>query len=316
MFFKRFTKYIENAFYLFVLKTCSFIFRTATRKGMYRFAHALGMLLFTVARKHRKTAFSGLKHAFNGSKTPAELKRLVAECFISMATSAAEMAFFLRKPGQVRESVCIEGAGHLREGLARGKGVVLVSAHFGNFPLMLARLCLEGYRTSVIMRPLKDDRIERMFIPEARRLGLTPIYSIPRPACVQQALKTLRKNELLFIPVDQNFGTGGVYVDFFNRQAATATGPVVFAERTGAAIIPCFIIRHPDNSHTIKIEPMVLLERGDDHGEFLRSSLQRITGIIERYIREYPQEWSWIHRRWKSRPRVKAAPEAMENAAE
>jgi Kdo2-lipid IVA lauroyltransferase/acyltransferase len=296
-------KYLEHSFYLLAIKCCSFLFRNSTRKGMYRWAGALGALLYAVDGKHREAAISGLTQAFNGSKSKKEVKALTAQCFTAMAKSGGEMVFYLGKPDQVRESVRIEGVEHLREGLAKGKGVVLVSAHFGNFVLMLARLCLEGYRMHVIMRPLKDKRIEDIFMPEARRLGLNPIYSLPRPACVQQALKALRKNETVFIPVDQNFGTGGVYVDFFNRKAATAPGAVVFAERTGAAIVPCFIIRNPDDSHTIRFEPAIEPERAGEREECVRVTLQRITALIERYIREYPQEWTWIHRRWKSRPK-------------
>lgn len=308
MFLKRFSKYLERAFYLFVVKACSFIFRHSTLSGIHRFASFLGVVLFVVARKHRTTALGGLSHAFNGKIDRGEIRTLAKKCFISMVKSGAEMVYCCGKPEYIRESFRIEGAENLREGLARGKGVVLVSAHFGNFPVMLGRLCLEGYKTSVIMRPLRDNRIEQMFIPEARRVGVTPIYSIPRAACVHQALRALRNNECLFIPIDQNFGTGGVYVDFFNRKAATATGPVVFAERTGAAIIPCFVIRHPDDTHTIKIEPILELEQLDDHDAYIHAALQKITGIIERYIRAYPEEWSWIHRRWKSQPRLQNPP--------
>jgi Kdo2-lipid IVA lauroyltransferase/acyltransferase len=307
MLLRQFSKSIEKVFHRFIVQICSFIFRSATKKGMYRAAYVVGLLLFVIARRQRKTATSGFLHAYNGSMSPAEIKRLTRECFTSMAKSAAEMAFFVGKPGQIRESVRIEGIAHLRQGLSRGKGVVLVSAHFGNFPLMLGRLALEGYRASVIMRPLKNQGIERMFLPEARRLGVTPIYSIPRPECVKKSLQTLRDNGILFIPVDQNFGTGGVYVDFFNRKAATAIGSVVLAQRTGAAIIPCFIIRQPDDSHTIKIEPIFELEQMDSRDECVHSALQKITGIVEKYVRLYPQEWAWIHKRWKSRPKKKLA---------
>ena len=301
---KRISRSFSQFLYLVLAKVCVFIFRRSSRRGMYRFARKIAFLWFVLDKRHRRTAISGLSYAFNGSVTKKQVNKLARESFCSMAKSAAEMGYFLGRPGQVRESVRIEGAENLTEALAAGKGVILVSAHFGNFVLLLARLCLDGYKTSVVMRPLKNRQIEKIFLPEARRVGLTPIYSIPRQACVQEALKTLRRNEMLFIPVDQNFGTGGIYVDFFNRKAATATGPVVFAERTGAAIVPCFIIRHPDDTHTIKIEPILKLERGEDYQAHLHTTLQKITAIIERYIREYPQEWTWIHRRWKSRPAV------------
>jgi len=115
----------------------------------------------------------------------------------------------------------------------------------------------------------------------------------------------LRQNELLFIPLDQNFGNGGgVFVDFFGQKAATATGPVVFAMRTKAPIVPMFVIRQKDDTHKIMIEPPLKLEELTDDKEMIQRNTAKITQVIERYIRQYPQEWSWMHRRWKSRPGV------------
>ena len=268
---------------------------------MYTFARLLGMVLYVFSYKHRRVAYQGLEQALE--LTNGRRHKIVLKCFMSIAKTGAEMAFFLKKPDEVRRQVRICNAGVLEAALKRGKGVVLVSAHFGNFPLMLGRLSLEGYPVSVIMRPMKDPRIADMFMPECRRVGLKPIYSIPRRECVEQALRCLRGNGILFIPVDQNFGTGGVYVDFFGRKAATATGPVVFAERTNAAVIPCFIVREKDNSHTIIFEPEVELVDWKSRPSHIQDNIQKITCIIEGYIRKYPHEWSWIHRRWKSRPK-------------
>jgi KDO2-lipid IV(A) lauroyltransferase len=184
--------------------------------------------------------------------------------------------------------------------------VILVSAHFGNFPLMLARLAAEGYKVSGIMRFMRDERAEKVFLNKRNAMGIKTIYSQPREACVNNTIRALRDNEIVFIPLDQNFGTAGVFVDFFGRKAATATGPVIFAQRTQAAIMPCFVVRQPDDSHTIVFEPQMPLEEGKDTDETIRLNIQRITNIIESYIRRYPQQWGWIHRRWKSVQVVRA----------
>jgi len=194
------------------------------------------------------------------------------------------------------------GQQHLDQALARGKGVILVSAHFGNFPLLLARLSRAGYTSGGIMRPMRDQRVEKLFLSQRKRYNIRTIYSQPRNVCVDTTIRALRNNEIIFIPIDQNFGTGGVFVDFFGRKAATATGPVVLAQRTGAALLPCFIVRQPDDTHAIFFEPPLVLTEGKDSRETVALNIQRLTGIIEHYIRLYPAEWGWIHRRWKSRP--------------
>jgi KDO2-lipid IV(A) lauroyltransferase len=146
--------------------------------------------------------------------------------------------------------------------------------------------------------------MEKYFFEQRTRLGLHTIYNLPRKQCVDTSLKALRNNELMFIPLDQNFGSGaGVFVDFFGQKAATATGPVVFAMRTKAPIIPMFIIRQRGDSYKVIIEPPLSLEERADDKEMIYVNTGKITKVIEDYIRRYPQEWGWMHRRWKTRPR-------------
>jgi len=155
------------------------------------------------------------------------------------------------------------------------------------------------------MRPMRDKTTEDYFFKTRQRYGVKTIYSQPRKVCVEETIRSLRNNELVFIPIDQNFGTAGVFVDFFGVKAATATGPVVFAQRTNAALVPCFIVRQPDNRNKIIFEPELKLQQGATAQETVAINIQRLTDIIESYIRRYPAEWGWIHRRWKSRPASK-----------
>jgi KDO2-lipid IV(A) lauroyltransferase len=129
---------------------------------------------------------------------------------------------------------------------------------------------------------------------------------------VNNSIRVLRDNQLLFIPLDQNFGSGGgVFVDFFGEKAATATGPMIFHRRTGAPIVPMFIIREEGDVYRIIVEPPIVLKDLEDEQESLLVNTQKITNIIERYVRQYPQEWGWMHRRWKSRPAVEISPASV-----
>ena len=196
----------------------------------------------------------------------------------------------------------IIGKENLDKALVDGRGVILVSAHFGNFPLLLGRLAVDGYRVGGIMRPMHDDKVEKIFLKKREKFGVRTIYSQPRNECVNNTISALRDNELIFIPIDQNFGTGGIFVNFFGEKAATATGPVILAQRTNAALIPCFILRQPGDRHKIVFEPALKLIEGKNPQDTIAVNIQRLTDIIESYIRKYPAEWGWIHRRWKSKP--------------
>jgi Kdo2-lipid IVA lauroyltransferase/acyltransferase len=289
-----------------IVEFSSLIVRHASQRSVYAVAGFMGYLLGIVFRKHRMTAYAGLESAFGKELSVQERKRIVWQCFISMSKSAGELIYGIRRPGFYRTITRIQNPQVLDQALKAGKGVILVSAHFGNFPLMLAKLSLEGYKTSVIMRPLKEGRVEEIFEAERGRIDIETILSLPRRACVESAIRSLRNNRALLIPLDQNFGSGGIFVNFFGAQAATATGPVVLAQRTGAAIVPCFIIRREDDTHDIIFEPQIDLEKGASEQETIAINIQKITAIIESYIRKYPAQWSWIHRRWKARPRSQA----------
>jgi len=298
-------KFLTFLFIRLTVEICSLTIRRLNQKSLYKAAAFIGCALGFFFLKLRKTAFSGLKTAFGEEKSCGEIKRLVWGCFISISKSAAELIYLIHRPYFIREKVRIKNREILNRALMPGKGVILVSAHLGNFPLLLAKLSLEGYKTSVIMRPLKEKRLAEIFEAERARIGIETILSIPRRACVEKAIRSLRNNRALFIPLDQNFGTGGVFVDFFGAQAATATGPVILAQRTGSAIVPCFIVRQNDDTHDIIFEPEIKLEKNNDEQEAIRINIQKITAVIETYIRRYPAQWSWIHRRWKAKLKIK-----------
>lgn len=299
---KKIRKSISRFFGWFGLTLCSLIIKVLPESSLYGFAQGMANLGYYIAAKQRKIALETLDVAFGNEKTKEEKEKITRDCFIFLAKAALELLFLMERPETLKKRVQLIGKENLSTGLAKAKGVILVSAHFGNFPLMMARLSLEGYKIAGIMRPMRDSRVEKFFLDKRNRLKIKTIYSQPRKACVDESIRTLRDNGLLFIPLDQNFGTGGVFVDFFGKKAATATGPVVLAQRTGATLIPCFIIRQPGDTHKIIFEPALNLEKGKTDEEAVIINIQRLTNTIETYIRRYPAEWGWIHRRWKTKP--------------
>ena len=265
---------------------------------------------FEFVKSKRKIAKESIDIALGDTVSDEKKKEIVKACFTNMGRGMIELMYFTNHPEMIREKVFFEGKANLDAALKEGKGVILVSAHFGNFPMMLLRIVQEGYQTSGIMRESRDVVIEKDFLAMRNKFGLKTIYSHPRTECVRQSLKVLRDNELLFIPLDQNFGTkGGVFVEFFGQPAATATGPAVFAMRTGAPIVPIFTMRDQGDRHKIIIEPAFHLEEKGNDEATIFACTQKITQIIERYVRKYPQEWGWMHRRWKTKPQGNAAAE-------
>lgn len=301
---KNLGRFLSYFFGYFGLSLCSAIVKIMPSSWLYGFANSLAWFAYKILRRQRANAVESLDIAFGREKSKKEKEDIAKDCFVFMARSGVELISLMDKPQALKKQVSLEGKENLVAALAQGKGVILVSAHFGNFPLMLAKLSLEGYKSAGIMRYMRDKKIEEFFLSKRKRLGIRTIYSQPRRACVEESIRSLRDNEIVFIPIDQNFGEAGVFVDFFGRKAATATGPIILAQRTGAIILPSFIVRQSDDKHKIIFDKPFVLKQSSDDKETILINIQRLTNIIESYIRKYPAQWSWIHRRWKSTPPV------------
>ncbi len=300
--FKKISKSFQRYLAWIGLSFCSFVVKCLPGSMIYGFARSVACLAYKFVGKQRKLSLDSLSMAFEQEKPVTELRQIAKDCFVNIAKSAIELMFLMERPQALKEQVDLVGKDNLDKALSEGRGVILVSAHFGNFPLMMAKLSLEGYKISGIMRQMRDERAEKFFLRKRNNMGVQTIYSQPRKTCVEESIRALRNNSILFIPIDQNFGTAGVFVKFFGAQAATATGPVVLAQRTKAKILPCFIVRQPDDRHKIFFEPPLILVEGKDERDTILINIQRLTDIIEAYIRKYPAEWGWVHRRWKSKP--------------
>ncbi|HRZ13888.1 MAG TPA: lysophospholipid acyltransferase family protein [Candidatus Omnitrophota bacterium] len=304
--FKSFRRNFEYTLAWWLVVVSSWIVHCLPFRGVYVFSRFLGWVWYLTDAKHRWVALDNLRHALGGNVR--DLKRIARKSFISMATSGVEMLYCIGKSEAFMKNwIRLERVEYLKQAMQSKKGIILVSAHFGNFPFLLPRLSLDGYKTAVVMRPMKEERVEQFFAAEVKRYNIRAINTIPRSRCVPAIIRSLREQEMVFIPLDQNFGTAGVFVDFFGRKAATATGPVVLAQRTGAVIVPCFIIRDNHNRHTIVFEPPFKLQQAPTEEATIAVNIQRLTAIIETYIRKYPGEWGWIHRRWKAKMKPAAS---------
>ena len=280
-------------------------------KGIVKFLIAVG---FMVTGRHRRVARESLAIAFGKEKSAQEIEAIIDKCFRNFGQAMVEMIYFNEHLDMVDKHMTFEGREHLEAALKKGKGVMAVTAHFGNFPLLMMQMARMGYPTHVLMRNTRDPKIDEFLLQKRNEAGLGTIFALPRKAAVMNTLKALRNNEIVFILMDQNFGSdGGVFVDFFGQQAATAPGPIVLAQRANAPIVPIFIRRENDDMYKVTIEPEMELEKRDDYDEMVTANVAKVTKIIEGYIRKYPHEWGWMHRRWKTQiPNRDASSEVKE----
>ena len=265
-----------------------------------RLGPGLGTLMRYLSPRHYRIVLTNLKLAFGEEKDDRELRRIAAACYRHLGKCLME---FIRLPAMTPEEVKqisgYEGREYLDEALSRGRGVILLTAHLGNWEMVGARIAADGYPLNVIARAQRDDRLTE-YIRDTRRLaGMRVLH---REESVRASLRALRKNELVGILLDQNAGDEGIFVDFFGHLASTAPGAAAFALRTGAAVVPTFGRRNPDDTHTIIFQEVPPLIRSGDLKQDIAANTAHYTKLIEAQIRRQPEQWFWLHKRWKSRP--------------
>jgi len=260
----------------------------------------MGRLGYRFASKNRTRAMENLARVFGDRKTPEERVALVKTLFENFSRSGFELVPYCRlTPEGRREVVRIVGQEKLDAALAAGRGVIALSAHLGNFMIIMPRLAVEGYHVDFLVKPLQVPKIEERLQRLREELGYHSIYTTPGFHSVKACLKSLKKNHVLVIYGDQRQRQGGIGVTFFGIPASAASGPITLALSTGAPVVPMFMVRNPDRrTHTLFIEdPLELIVTGSKTDD-IRANVQRYTDVIESYVRRYPAHWAWDHKRW------------------
>lgn len=294
-----------------LIRTLNLVGRLTPRSALAPIGRGLGMGAYHTMRRYRLVALSNLRRVYGSEWDERRIEETAKESFRQLGITLIE--FFLRQPKitpeEVERDVRFEGQEHYEAAFARGKGVLLITGHYGNWEIMGPRLFRAGYKVSAVSRTADDPGLEHMIESIRTRCGLQPI---PRRQAARQGLAALRKNEVLAILLDQNTAEGGIFVPFFGYPASTATGPAVFALKTGAALVPTFCIREADGTHTMKAWPPIYPTSTGDRAEDIYRITAEVTRIIEQQIRERPELWCWLHNRWKLQP---AEPEPVRAAA-
>jgi Kdo2-lipid IVA lauroyltransferase/acyltransferase len=260
----------------------------------------LGDVGYALAADRRRTALANLARAFPGVPDVAR-RRICRGSFQHLGLMLVELAALLARPLEhTLRGVRIEGLDRLRSVMDRHGRALVVTAHLGNWELLPVACRLTGYRLSVVVRPLDAPRLDRL----ARRLReRSEAELIDKRAALRPVLRALAGGGMVGILLDQNAARReGVFVPFFGHPASTSKSLAVLALRTGSPIVPAFIHRQAAGTHRVVIgEPLVspVLE---DHEAAVASLTARCTEAIEAAIRNTPEQWLWMHDRWRTRP--------------
>jgi len=270
------------------------------------FAASVTGLLFSLQPKLRKTAEFNLRLAFP-DWTEAQRKDATRKMVRNLGWMAADFARFPRLTREnIEKVVILEGHENFLEGQRRGKGVLYLTGHIGAWELSSFAHALYGYPLHYMARPLDNQRLDALVNKYRCASGNRPIF---KNESARVMLKILKDSGTVGILADQNtMPEEGVFVDFFGKSACTTTGLARVALHTGAVVVPGYAYWDETiQKYRLRFEPPVELVRTGDTERDVFENTQRFTKVIEEIIRKHPDQWVWVHQRWKNRPKGEPA---------
>jgi len=262
---------------------------------------ALGQFVYLFHAKLRRVGMRNLQLAFP-EKTARERKKILRGVFTSLGRQLGEVCLFPRYTREnVTEVVVYSGFENFEQAEALGKGVLYLTAHLGGWELSAFSHSLQGHPLHVVMRGMDNPYLDR-FVQSMRTMHGN--RAVDKDNFVRGLLSAMKAGETVGILMDTNMTPPqGVFVDFFGIPACTASGLARIALRTDAAVIPGFTIWDRElRKYILRFEPALKLIRTGDEEADIVANTAIFTKVIEEYVRRYPDQWLWVHRRWKTRP--------------
>ena len=272
---------------------CRFMIKGRSPEKIYSFGRKLGRFLYRILGKRRERCLANLRLAFP-EKTEEERVAIAIGAYENFGAMSAD---FIAGPDRTKEEqdalTTVHGIEHMDNALKRGKGVLMVTGHFGHWERAASWLAISGYKLSVIVRDADQENLNSI-VNNLRRGPGTRV--IPRGGAARPVLEALRNNEIVALLPDQN--ADDIYIPFFGHPAGTVLGPGVFHARTDTAVIPAISRFNKDGTVTLEFFPPLEPEPGESvRGEGM---MRAINALREREIRKTPEQWLWFHDRWRN----------------
>lgn len=260
---------------------------------------AIGLAFYTVDRSHRRVALTNLAQCFP-LRPEAERRAIARAMFAHFGRLLFEiLKFSTLSHEQMLARVEFEGEDRARSAYAQGKGVLFFTGHFGFWELHAVAHGLRLHPIGVVARALDNPRLHGLLEHVRQRTGNTVIY---REGAVRKILRTLAARQGVAVLIDQHMHSpDAIWVNFFQRPAATTSAVAALALRTGAPVVPVFALPLPGGRYRMIYEHPVEPPRGDGP-EAIHEFTQRCTDVLEMYVRRHPELWLWMHRRWRDAP--------------
>ena len=261
----------------------------------------LGALGYHLAGKTRNQIITHLNVAYGKEKSAEEIKVLAKRVFVMIGKNGADVlrAYKAKEISYYNKIRRVSGLNNVEEAREQGKSIIFLVAHIGAIEILANEMAMRGFEPNIIGTPLKNKKLNDLLWQHRARFGATPVI---RGQETVRLVKVLLTGGSVVILIDQDTKVKSCFVNFFGKPAFTPIGAAMLALRTGAVVIPTFIHMADDLMQEIEYQsPLTLINTGDLERDIV-SNTQLFTDIIEKQIRKHPEQWVWMHRRWKTKP--------------
>jgi len=273
------------------------------RRFFLSLSESIAQLGFYLFRSFRKRSIKNLSLALGEQLEAKEIREIVQRSLKNFFRDFVEIGLALKtSPEEIRSEIPMRGREYLEAALAKGKGTIILSAHLGNFFLLGTRLAIESYPVHVLVNQPPEEKISQLMDHYRLKIGQRTIHARPRRQASNELVEILRRNELAIVIADEYRSGNGIYVPFFGHTVLARRGPATLALRTGAALVPVYLVRDPAGRLTLIIEPEIQLIKSGRVKADVRENTLRITQWLERTVRSYPDQWNWMTVRWQPAP--------------
>jgi Kdo2-lipid IVA lauroyltransferase/acyltransferase len=297
---KKIRRKIRYSFVYRFVQLLIFISNLVPRKLWLKFCGVLGRIAYLFVTNTRRRVVKHLSIAFS-EKTPQQVKKLSRRVFEFLGKNAGEMlrATRVKTLSDLERFLVTEGLDNYERAIKKGKGVIFLTCHLGAFDLQVSNMALRGLNPNIIGTPLKDARLNELLWDYRNMHGA---IAIERGRETFRLIKVLKSGGSVALLIDQDTKVKSRFVNFFGKPAATPVGATVLAMKTGAAVVPTYVYLGKDWKQHMHILPEIPIKTsGDDEADMVHNT-QVLTNFIEDVIRKYPEQWVWMHKRWKTKP--------------
>lgn len=284
-----------------IYKIGIFLIQTLPLSISYLVANIIGSTFYLLHSKDRKIVANNIRVVLGEGVSEQKVRNTTRLIFVNFGRYLVE---FFRgakvNASYLKENITVEGIENLKQALEKGKGALLLSAHLGNWELGAVVLSMLGYPVNIVAWTHKNRSINNLFLKHRTNHG---VKAIPLGVALRKVFEVLKNNETVAVLGDIDFidPTSGIAVEFFGKPTIIPKGPAMFSLKTGAPIVPTFLVREKNQPDKLKLimEKPIMHEKSDNKQKDLTQLTQKAATALESYIRRYPEQWFMLKPRWK-----------------